>query len=138
VGQSDQPAGDIAERSLSRSDEQLHVGTREVEAGRVTVRKSVEPYDVERDIPRRVEEAETARVSPDEEDSGMVETLPDGSVSVPVFEERLVIRREVFVRERVIVQKRARTATETVRATLRREEVDVDADEGIEVIRGED
>jgi uncharacterized protein (TIGR02271 family) len=122
---------------LLRSQEELRVGIETHSAGSVSVRKRVEPYDVEQDIPRRIEEAVTSRLSPDEGDSGMVETLPDGSVSVPVFEERLVVRRELFVRERVIVKKRTVVRNETVRATLRRETIDVDADDGVHVVEGE-
>ena len=40
-----------------------------------------------------------------EADSGEVEVLPDGSVSIPVFQEELVIEKRLVVRERVIVRK---------------------------------
>jgi len=40
------------------------------------------------------------------DDSGRVETLPDGSVSIPVLEEQVVASTRTIVRERVVVRRR--------------------------------
>lgn len=66
---------------------------------------------------------------PSSGDSGEVETLPDGSISIPVFEERLVVTKQTFVRERIIVTKDVETTTEHVEDEVRREHVDVQVDE---------
>ena len=58
-----------------------------------------------------------------EDDSGEIEVLPDGSVSIPLFEEELVVTRRTVLRERVIVRKQLVSEWETVEADLRREQV---------------
>jgi uncharacterized protein (TIGR02271 family) len=69
------------------------------------------------------------RVATSDGDSGEVETLPDGSISIPVFEEELVVTKRLVVRERIVVRKETHVRTETVEAELRRERVDVEVDE---------
>ncbi len=116
------------EASLVRHEEELITGTAAREAGRVGVRKLVEHERVETVVPRGVEHAEFERQAPAEGDSGEVEVLPDGSVSIPVFEEELVIEKRLVVRERIIVRKHTVTEERRVEADLRRERVEVEAD----------
>jgi uncharacterized protein (TIGR02271 family) len=118
---------------LVRYEEELEVGTRPEEAGAVRVRKRIESEAAERRVPREVEHAELERVAVDDEDSGLVETLPDGSISIPVFEEELVVTKRLVVRERVIVRKETQVEEETVTTEVRREQVEIDADDGISV-----
>jgi stress response protein YsnF len=61
-------------------------------------------------------------------DSGQVEQLPDGSVSIPVLEEQLVCEKRLVVRERIIVRKETVTENRVVEADLRRQHVAVDPD----------
>jgi stress response protein YsnF len=58
-------------------------------------------------------------------DSGEVETLPDGSISIPILEEELVVAKRVVVRERLIVHKDSDVEHRTIGAELRRERVEV-------------
>jgi uncharacterized protein (TIGR02271 family) len=118
---------------LVRYEEELEVATRPEEAGAVRVRKRVESDSVEQLVPREVEHAELERVAADDEDSGLVETLPDGSISIPVFEEELVVTKRLVVRERVIVRKETQVEEETVTVDVRREQVEIHADDGISV-----
>jgi len=67
-----------------------------------------------------------ASAPPPAGDSGKVETLPDGSISIPVLEERLVVTKQTFVRERIVVSKDVETTTEHLEDEVRRERVDVD------------
>jgi uncharacterized protein (TIGR02271 family) len=69
-----------------------------------------------------------------EGDSGRIETLPDGSISIPLYQEELIVTRRVVLRERVILRKKIIRKPQTIRAELRREAVDIQADEGIEVV----
>ncbi len=114
--------------SVVRHEEELVTGTVAKEAGRVGVRKLVDHERVETVVPRDVEHAEFERQPPGEVDSGEVEVLADGSVSIPVFEEELVIEKRLVVRERIIVRKRVVTEERRVEADLRRERVEVEAD----------
>ena len=121
-------SGDQAD--LTRSEERLRVGTETTEVGRVRVRKRVDSERVRETVERGVEHADVERAGVDETDTGEVITLPDGSVSVPVFEEVLVVSKKLVVRERVVIRKHTVYEDEVVETELRREEVDVDLDEG--------
>lgn len=114
--------------SLVRNEEELYVSTTVQEAGRAGVRKVVEHEQVETVVARDVEHAELEREKSPEGDSGEVEVLPDGSVSVPVFEEVLVIEKRLVVRERATVRKRTVSEDQRVEADLRRERVDIEVD----------
>ena len=116
------------ESAVVRHEEELVTDTVVGEAGRVGVRKIVEHERVETVVPRGVEHAEFERQAPGETDSGEVEVLADGSVSIPVFEEELVIEKRLVVRERVIVRKHTVIEERRVEADLRRERVEVEAD----------
>jgi uncharacterized protein (TIGR02271 family) len=114
--------------SLVRHDEELAVGTRTEEIGNVRLRKRIETDRVRDEVPREVEEADVERVPPTEGDSGEILTLEDGSISVPILEEELVVMKRTVVRERIIVRKRTTTTTERIDTTLRHERVEIDGD----------
>ena len=116
-----------------RSEEELAVAAEPFVAGSVRVRKRVEMDHVEEEYFRDIEHVDgLERVAVDDGDSGEVETLPDGSVSIPLLEERLVVTKQIVVRERVIVRKRTVTETERVQAELRRERVDIEGAEQVD------
>lgn len=117
-----------------RHDEELDLGTTVHEAGSVRARKYVETEHVERAVPREVEYSDgIEHQAANSEDSGQAETLPDGSVSIPVFEEEIVITKRLVVRERVILRKRTVTEEHQIEADVRRERVEVEADPGIDM-----
>ena len=60
--------------------------------------------------------------------AGEIEQLGDGSVSIPVLEEQVVVEKRVIVRERVIVRKRVEQQSERIQADLRREVMEVEVD----------
>jgi len=120
--------------SVVRHEERAEIDVRTHESGSVRVRKQVDAAPVEETVRRNVEHAEvTERVPVGEGDSGEVETLEDGSISIPVFEEVLVVTKKMVVRERVIVRKRTVVDEQVVRAQLRREHVTIEGDDGVEV-----
>jgi uncharacterized protein (TIGR02271 family) len=125
----------MTERETSgvvRHEEELRLGAKTVDVGTVRVRKAVETERVSEDVPYDVERADVERAAPLENDSGEIETLPDGSISVPVFEEEVVVTKRFVVRERVVVRKTTTTEHRRVEAELRKERVEVDADEEAE------
>ena len=85
-------------------------------------------YEDDTVVPVGTEYADMERQAVLEGDSGEVEVLADGSVSIPVFEEELVIEKRLVVRERVIVRKHTVTEDRRVEADLRRERVEIEAD----------
>lgn len=110
-----------------RAEERLDLGTETEQIGRARVVKSVDTETVEARVERGTEHADTERfdVADAEGDSGEVETLPDGSLSIPVFEEQIVVTKRLVVRERVVVRKHTVYEDHVVSADLRRERVDV-------------
>src|SRR3954463_615497 len=76
------------------------------------------------------EGAAVERFATGEGDSGEVETLPNGSISIPILEEELVVTKRIVVRERIVVRKELVTETEHVEADLRRERIEVDEGDG--------
>lgn len=114
--------------SVVRREEELQLGAREYKAGSVRARKRVETERVERVEPRSAEYGEFERAPASDNDSGEIETLEDGSISIPLLEERLVVNKEVFVRERVILRKRTVTEQHRIEAELRKEQIEVDGD----------
>ncbi len=122
--------------ALIRHEEVLRTSTETVERGRLRVSKRVEEEHVSERVGIGREDAEIERHAVEGEDSGEIETLPDGSISVPLFVEELVIEKRRVVRERVIIRKRTELEEHVVEADLRRERIELDADDGVEV-RGE-
>jgi uncharacterized protein (TIGR02271 family) len=116
---------------VTRSEEELFVRTQSIEAGRVRVRKTIDEDVVDRTVLRDVEHAHVETVAVDGADSGEVETLSDGSISIPVFEEEVVVTTRLVVRERVIVRKHVVSRAEPVHATVRREHVEIEADPAV-------
>lgn len=117
---------DITE--VIRREEELTVATQARDAGRVGVRKVVDHEAAATVVPVGTEHADLERQPPAVGDTGEVEVLADGSISIPVFQEELVIEKRLVVRERVIVRKHTVTEDRLVEADLRRERIEVDAD----------
>jgi uncharacterized protein (TIGR02271 family) len=124
---------DLHRDSVVRHEEELAITRQTQQIGTVRVDKHVETTSVSERVDRDVEHADMERVAAGEGDSGLVETLADGSVSIPVFEEELVITKRRVLRERIIVRKRVVTEQETVQADLLRERVEVDVQGDIDV-----
>jgi uncharacterized protein (TIGR02271 family) len=123
----DNERGDII-----RHDEELRIGTTSIEAGTVRVRKDVTAVQASVPAERRVEEFEAIDRAPaNAEDSGQIEELADGSLSIPILEEQLVVTKRLVVRERVIVRKRVTTVQQQVEAELRSEHLTTEFDDHI-------
>jgi uncharacterized protein (TIGR02271 family) len=114
--------------NLVRHEEELELGTQTYQAGSVRARKRVDRERAERVEPRAVEYGDLERAPASDGDSGEIETLEDGSISIPLFEERLVITKELVVRERVILRKRTVTEQHRIEAELRKERIEVEGD----------
>jgi uncharacterized protein (TIGR02271 family) len=122
------------EASVIRHEEKARVEQELHETGRVRVRKAVETVPVEEVVPRNTEQVDfSERIPAEEHDTGEVITLDDGSVSIPVFEEVLVVTKKLVVRERVIVRKETVVDEYRLQTELRREHVTVESDDGTEV-----
>ncbi len=65
------------------------------------------------------------------DDPGGVLTLGDGGLSIPIYEEEVVVTKRVVLKERVVIRKRIETHTTPVNTELRRELVEIDIDESL-------
>ena len=132
VARDDVVGDDADDLTVVRHEERLVAGAVEREAGKVRIRKELEQVDYDELIPYAVEHAEVERVPPNPDDTGDIETLADGTVSIPVLEEQLVIQKRLVVTERLLVRKRVETREQRVTADLTREVVSVDVDESVD------
>jgi uncharacterized protein (TIGR02271 family) len=110
---------------VTRSEEELKVGKRPVEAGSVRLRKWVETEPVDVDVELR---RETARVTREPVDQPVDAELGEEEVEVPLRAEEAVAEKRVVAKERVGVEKDVETERETVTDEVRKERVDVDGD----------
>src|SRR5690606_16461941 len=120
------------ETHLTRSEEELAIGRREVEAGEVDITKHVRTEHVRRPVTRHVEEVEVER-----------RTVRDGrgeigeeEVRIPVSEEELVVEKRPRVKEELVVRKRPVEETQEIEADLRREEIDIETRGRVREMRG--
>lgn len=126
---------DDGTRDVTLSEERLQVDTQTEHLGTARAVKHVDVENVSERVQRGTEHADLDRIDvPDAEaDSGEVETLPDGSLSIPVFEEQLVVTKRTVVRERVVVRKHTVFEEQQVSADLRRERLEIEADDDVVV-----
>lgn len=116
------------DEELVLHEEELELGLEEEVYGRVRARKRVEHDAVDWLEPLAVQHGEVERVAAQDGDSGEIERLADGSVSIPLFEERLVVQKEVVVRERIVIRKRTVMEEHRIEAELRRERLEIEGD----------
>jgi uncharacterized protein (TIGR02271 family) len=99
--------------------------------GYVKARSRIGRSRVDLAVAKAVERAELERVPVSEGDSQRIETLDDGSISIPVFEEELVVTKRVVLKERIVLRKRIETVTETVVDELRKERIEIEPDDSV-------
>jgi uncharacterized protein (TIGR02271 family) len=116
-------------KELTLHEEQLEVDRTVRESGTVYARKRIESDEVSEIVAREFEHARIEREPAREGDSGEIETLPDGSISIPLLEEELVVTKRVVVRERIVVRKETEVEAREVRAELRRERLDIETED---------
>ena len=112
-------------------EEQLEIGKREVERGRVVVRTRVEERDEVAEIELQQEDVSVERVP-----RGVpVETLPavreeDGVLIIPVVEEQLVVTTRLILKEEIRITRQRRTELVREPVRLRSERADIQRLEG--------
>ncbi|WP_031082338.1 PRC and DUF2382 domain-containing protein [Streptomyces sp. NRRL WC-3549] len=124
-------AGAGAERSaagpdeMTRSEEQLTVGTEEYESGRARLHKYVVTEEVTRTVPVSHEEVRVVRepLKPGERSAGTTD-LGDQDVEVTLHAERATVRKEAVPVERVRLETNKVTEQKEVSAELRKEKID--------------
>ena len=131
----DGPDRDVEQdsESIVRHEEVADVHTLWRDAGAVRARKHVDYERFDELVPRQRQDFDVERVGAGEDDSGEIETLPDGSVSIPLFEEEVVVTTRTVLKERVIIRKHLVDDPRRVVADLRKERIEIERDEGVDV-----
>jgi uncharacterized protein (TIGR02271 family) len=122
-------SGPTTDDAMTRSEEELRVGTAERETGRVRLRKYVVEDEVTQTVPVRREEI---RVEREPISDGNVDDALEGPAiseeehEVVLHEEEVVVDKRAVPKERVRLEKDSVTEEETVSETVRKEAIDVD------------
>jgi len=109
---------------LTRSEEEVRVGTRAVEAGEAVVRKHVETEHKQVPVTLKHDEIVIER-RPVNRETGHAE-ITDQEIRVPLYEEEAVVDKRAVVKEELVIGKRSVEEQKTVETDVRREEFDVD------------
>src|SRR3954454_9924616 len=119
---------------MTRSEEQLRVGTEQVQTGRARLRKYVVTEQENVTVPVSREEVRLEREPITDGNVGDALDGPDiseGEHEVVLTEERPVVEKETVPVERVRLDKETVTDQERVSADVRKEEVEVDGGTGV-------
>jgi uncharacterized protein (TIGR02271 family) len=123
-----QPGGEDA---MTRSEEELRVGTAERERGRARLKKWVETEDVQESVPVRHEQARVEREPITDENVDQAMSGPEISEAeheVTLREEEPVVEKRTVPKERVRLDKDVETGEEQVSEQVRKERVEVQDD----------
>ena len=117
--------GDKEELRVTRSEEELKVGTREREAGSVRVRKRVRTDRERIVVPKKRVEVTVERV-PVVEGEAAGSEIGEDEIVVPITEEEVIVEKRPVVKEELRIRKEVVEDTEVVEEDVRREEIEVD------------
>ena len=126
-------SGPTTDEAMTRSEEELRVGTTQRERGRVRLRKYVTTEQVQQTVPvqreqARVEREPISHANRDAATSGP--ELAEAEHEVILREEEPVVQKRVVPKERVRLGKDTVTDQERVAEQVRKEQIDVQDDEG--------
>jgi uncharacterized protein (TIGR02271 family) len=114
------------EQRVTLSEEELAVGTRQVQAGQVEIDKHVETRHVAESVPVMHEEAVVERRPITDSIAARGATIgEDETIRVPLTQEEVVAETRTVAKEELVVRTNQVTETETVEADLRRERAEV-------------
>lgn len=126
-------SGPTTDDAMTRSEEQLHVGTERTEAGRARMRKYVVTENVSKTVPVSHEEVRVVSEPITDANRGNAHDGPSISEEeheVTLHSERVVADKETVPVERVRLDKETVTENETVSDEVRKEKIEVEgADE---------
>jgi len=139
-------SGQETDDAMTRSEEEVRVGTTQHETGRVRLRKHIVSEQVERTVPVQREEVRVEREPITDANRAAAydgPALSEEEHEVTLNAERVVVDKDVVAKERVRLDKDVVTEQQTVDASRRKEQIDLvdgkDAPpEGIDGRRGTD
>jgi uncharacterized protein (TIGR02271 family) len=116
---------------MTRSEEELRVGTTEREAGRARLRKYVVEDEVTQTVPVRREEVRVERepiTDANIDNATEGPAISDEEHEVVLHEEQAVVDKQAVPKERVRLDKETYTEEQQVSDTVRKEEIEIDGD----------
>jgi uncharacterized protein (TIGR02271 family) len=126
-------SGPRTDDAMTRSEEELRVGTTSRERGRVRLRKYVTTEQVQQTVPVRRERVRVEREPVTDANRDAATAGPDISEAeqeVILREEEPVVEKRVVPRERVRLDKETVTGEERVAEEVRKEQVEVQGEDG--------
>lgn len=133
TARTDASPGDVA---MTRSEEQIHVGTERFESGRVRLRKYVVTEEVQQTVPVRHEEVRVEReplTDADREQAVSGTEISEAEREVTLHEEHPVVETRTVPVERVGLRTEEVTEEETVTGQVRKERIEVEADDTVDL-----
>ncbi|WP_369139033.1 DUF2382 domain-containing protein [Modestobacter versicolor] len=124
-------SGPTTDNAMTRSEEQLRVGTQQVEAGRARLRKYVVTENVTTTVPVSHEEVRIEREPITDANIGNAldgPAISEEEHEVVLHAERPVVAKEAVPVERVRLDTQTVTEQETVTETVRKEQIEADTD----------
>jgi uncharacterized protein (TIGR02271 family) len=124
-------SGPNTDSAMTRSEEELRVGTTKQEAGRARLRKYVVTEDVQTTVPVQREEVRIEREPITDANVGNATDGPaisEEEHEVVLHEEQPVVEKNVVPKERVRLDKDTVAEERTVSDEVRKEQIDVDGD----------
>ncbi len=144
VGRGDRhdATADRGDNTVTRSEEELNVGTRKEEVGKARLRKYVVTENVTTTVPVEREEVRLERepIAPGEGAADAGADLGEEDVEVTLTEEVPVVEKERVAKEKVRLAKDTVTDEQEVSEEVKKEQIDtdVDGDRGLGDDRGRD
>jgi uncharacterized protein (TIGR02271 family) len=126
-------SGRASDDAMTRSEEELQVGTQTRERGRVRLRKYVTTEEVQQTVPVRREEVRLEHEPASEANvdaAGGGPKVADSGHEVVLHEEQPVVQKRVVPKERVRLDKETVTDQEQVSEEVRKEQIDVEDQTG--------
>src|SRR5699024_5026797 len=123
---------DRDDETIELREERLKVDKEKEKTGEVHVSKKVVEDTETVEVPVTKEEVTIERkpVSGDKTTDDKIDATDEDEIVIPVEEEKVTPRKETDVVEEVEIKKEAKQDSQTVGDTVRREELEVDDDEG--------
>jgi uncharacterized protein (TIGR02271 family) len=118
--------GEADEVTMTRSEEELRVGKRDVQAGTMRLRKYVETEPVSEDVELRRETVDVERRPVNEPARGG--EIGEEEADMSLRREEAVADKEAVTKEEISARKRTETERETVSDELRKERIETDED----------
>ena len=134
-------SGPTTDQAMTRSEEELRVGTRAREAGRVRLRKYVTTEQVTQTVPVQREEVRLEREPITDANVDAATSGPDISEEeheVTLHEETPVVEKRVVPRERVRLDTDTVTDQRQVGEEVRKEQIEVEGDHDQDQVRRQD